>query len=248
MAEEAAPAPDQSQDTPTNESAPESPPEGEGTRADELDPEHLRTQGDVDWEKRYNDLYPEFTRKSQRLSELEEKPASNPHLDELLANPETRQGLLRFLAEQEGYELPDDEEEELEEGDDEFRDPRVDELLAAREEDQRQQLVQEVTGHAEKLIGQHGLELTDRQRTAILRDCWNDGEPDPETTEKVIAGWKADLDKITESAVNKYRSSKKDTPPPPQPGSSGTPDIPITDDRARLQRANEVANQVYSSS
>lgn len=78
----------------------------------------------VDYQKRYDDLRPEFDRTTQRLKEFEEFYGQ-------LADPETQAQALKAL----GLELQQDEED-----DDEYRDP----------DDELRQQVQELTAHQQQ--------------------------------------------------------------------------------------------------
>jgi hypothetical protein len=85
-------------------------------------PGTAQEQAEVDWQKRYQDLQPEYTRTSQKAAELEQKQ----QWYELLVtsdDPDTRRQAAQVL----GYELPEEEglEEEFEPV--EYDDP-VDEL------------------------------------------------------------------------------------------------------------------------
>jgi hypothetical protein len=65
LAEEPTTTPAEEQDTSAEEAAPDQ----EGTPAE---PEEGKPEGTDDWEKRYGDLQPEYTRATQRLSEYEQ--------------------------------------------------------------------------------------------------------------------------------------------------------------------------------
>lgn len=100
-------APEATRDTPTEDAPSE---EGHAPEA-------------IDYEKRYNDLRPEFDRTTQELAQLRE-------FRESLADPSRQADVLRDF----GIELADDEPGE-EDADDVFRDPRVDQLIAEREQE-----------------------------------------------------------------------------------------------------------------
>jgi hypothetical protein len=85
---------------------------------------------DIDWQKRYSDLQPEYTRATQELKELQERQ----QWWELYAtseDPDTQRQALEAL----GYELPDQPDEELDPA--EYEDPY--EELSARQQALEQQ-------------------------------------------------------------------------------------------------------------
>jgi len=208
-------------------------------KPDEITPEWLQ--------ERYQQMQRDYTSKTQSLAEQRREAESAQSWVQALSDPDTQEDAFKALAEQLGYELDDapdegDDEDDLE--DDEFRDPRVDELLAKQEQEQQAQQLEALAGHVEQLAKDSDLDLTDGQLKAIVRESIDAGFT-PEATQKVFADWKADLDQFEEKVTKKYRQSKK-APSAPAAGKSGTPDVPITDDRARLARAMEVAAEQYS--
>lgn len=235
------------EDTPTDDSAPDESPETTGTRADDdLDPDHLAGQDDVDWEKRYRDLHPEFTKSRQELGTLRQRAS----LADALENPQTREEAFRQLAEQLGYELDGEETEEddLENvAEEQFHDPRVDELLAAQQQRDHQEAMGQLTDHVKELADEKGVELTDRQRNALINDAVAAGF-NREATEKVFEDWVTDLKSYEDKVIEKYRTSKKKVPSVPPPGSAGTPQVDLADPEKRLERANAVVERHYAGS
>ena len=161
------------EDTP-DEGAPD---ESEGTRAEEQEID-WESEGPK-WQKRHQDLEPEFTRKSQRLAEIETA----------LDDPEQLRELLR----QRGYVFDEDEPEDDIDDEDtpEYRDPRVDDLLQEREQERIDRFVEGVADHIDSLAEEAGVELTDRQHRYILNDALHDGlqKASPERTVESFQGW-----------------------------------------------------------
>lgn len=136
MSDETVPQPE---DTPApDQAAPD------GTPASDAQP-------DANWEKRYSDLQPEYTRVSQEAAQYRQ-------FIQL-----ARAGDPDALAEL-GLSFPDDEEDEYEDDDSDepLYDPRVDQLLQAEQQRQEEALVDEledhVLGEIDRLASANGLE------------------------------------------------------------------------------------------
>lgn len=218
-----APADEQVQDTP------EAPEEGgpeQGIPADK--PES------VDWEKRYNDLRPEFDRQNQRVSQLEEFYGQ-------LADPETQADALRAL----GLELDAEEEEE-------YQDPE--EVLAKRLEGvesyltQQQEQAQEaellelenqfVEMSISEIEKEHG-SLSDQEKELLegLADIYrdDDGLPDMAAAyERFVSATKA--------AQDRYLASKKADKP--DLGITGTEKVNLNDPNARAKHAANIIEAI----
>lgn len=223
MAEEAMEAPAETRDTPADA------PPGEG-----------HAHETVDFEKRYNDLRPDYDRKSQRLAELEE-------LERSLSDPERQaEALRRFEIELADDELPDDDDDF---GDDpEFRDPRVDKLMeelqAERQQREteraQQQFDESFTDQIEAIEKTEGREL-DEDEIAILHDrallrAVRGEQPSVEALYQ-------DLDKVWDKRSKTYVESKK--APRVTAGRSASEQPDLDDEAARhrwLQQRLE-ANQ-----
>jgi hypothetical protein len=121
-------------------------------------------QAEVDWQKRYADLQPEYTRTTQENAELRRQQ----ELYDLLLStddPDTR----RQVAEQLGYVL--DEEEETQ-APDEFEDPfdqyderlgRIEQSLTQRQQqEQEDAYAREVRAVVDERLGQLGLDKDDQ--------------------------------------------------------------------------------------
>lgn len=233
-------APADVQDTPTTEV---DTPQLEGT-----DPASEQ-QDTGTWEQRYQNLQPQFTKVTQELAELKKAQDGlsewQPFI-EALNNPEQRRQAIQWLLEQDGYELPDDEETSLDtEGEDAFRDPRVDEMLQREQEREATQALNQLESHVDELVKDKGLELTARQRKALIRDCIDAGF-NMEATAETVDAWAQELSGYRDTVIKGYRESKKGAPPPPvSPGASGTEQVPLDTEKDRRAAAMRVAEAAF---
>lgn len=178
------------------------------------------------------------TIQTQRASEKELKERAK-RADELEAELQDEQKLLDRLRER-GYEVDDDEDPALEDEDGEFRDPRVDELIAAREREQAEALVSDIQGHVKELAGKQSLELTDRQLRSLTREALDAGA-DPDATERLFGEFVEELKEYDKRAIERYRKSKNTTVPPGG-GREATDEsnrLDIDDDSERHRRMAE---------
>lgn len=241
-----------------------------GTEPESAPPEGTRAEEpDTDWEKRYKDLQSSYTKTTQEAAELREwrtaQEAESAYVD-ALNNPETQDAAVASLVDQLGEDEARDWLEahgfELEEGDDdetrEFRDPRVDQILAERQETQIQQQVAEVEtqlnakldelAEAKKINldvkvgdGADAYSLRDVILDAAAVHAGPDSPPDVERAFNVLLGFQTEI-------VKGYRQTKRGQSTPPQPGQPGTPATPLGDTRSRLELAAQVAEESYQSS
>lgn len=230
-------APDEVQDTPTEDAtlnedtAHEQPPENEEA-----------VEETTDWQKRYHDLQPEYTRATQRVKELEPLADWKPLLDDL-SNPETRQQALEWLNGQFSPEDGEGEDGDLDEG---FYDPRVDMLL--EREQQRELDVQfgEFEKHLSGLIEEKNLQLTDRQRKALASECIEAGFS-PDATRRVVDEWATELSSTHDEIIKQYVEGKRKQPPPAvKRGASGTEHVPLDTEQKRRERALQIANEAFA--
>jgi hypothetical protein len=183
---------------------------------------------EVDWRKRYEDLQPDYTRKSQRLSEVER----------LLQGED--EDTFRTLMSQYGYEVADDgtiEPDTEDTPDDEpydeapVADPRVDKLLefqARIEQAMGQQRFTEdlnktLSGREVDEIGQEWI----RNRTAATGD-------NPAALEKAVNAWFEREEKALEAALQAHKQSKR-APHVPAAGKAATQVPDLDDPNARRQ-------------
>lgn len=241
MAEEAAQAPAEGQDTPTNESAPQvedtrepAAPEETGHAADE--------QAEIDYRKRYEDLRPEFDRTKAELKQASQYQQVVEALQS--DDPQERAWAADIL----GLEFDGEEDDDGpdDEGDEEFRDPRVDQLLQEKQEQEREQylasLEQSIDSQIDALDKEHKVDLDDDEKEVIFAVALSlppgeDGQPDVKTAFTKFTG-------IADNRIKKYRESKKGAPSPPAAGGSpGSSQVDLSDRRSRLDYANQVAER-----
>lgn len=200
----------------------------------------------VDWQKRYSDLQPEFTRASQRVKELEPLADWKPVLDDL-ANPDDPQARLRafnWLQQQFGGDLED--EATGDEGMEEFRDNRVDVLLAREQEREATQALGDLNGHVDQLLNDSDVTITARQRKALVNECIEAGF-NPQTTDEVVKAWVEDLGTTRDDIIKAYRDGKLKQPAPPvKPGATGTEHVPLNTEKKRRDAALKIANEAFS--
>lgn len=246
------------EDVDTQPADPSAPPEG--TRAQE--PE-------VDWQKRYTDLQSTYTKTSQEAAELREwrqqHEAEQAYVD-ALNDPDTQQAAVQALTQQlgdaearqwleaHGFELEDDE---LDDTGEQFRDPRVDDLLAERAQQQVDRQVQEVEDRWNKrldeLAAEKGVDLNvevgEGEERESLRDLILDaaatrtrdgGVKDVERAFDLLLGFQTNV-------VKGYRQTKRGPSTPPPKGGPGEPASPLGSQKARLELANQIAEEAAQS-
>lgn len=215
MPDEATPAPEETQDTPSVETA----------STEEKPVEEAPAASDP-WEQRYNDLRPEFDRRNALLSAAEGQQG-----------PEAQAQALRQLGvEVEMAEAEDDK-------DDEFLSDveRLEQRLAAQEEKFTQREQQEQEAHFQKLEetfiestlseieGKESVKLSERETKVVVNNALanrlENGEPD-------LQGAFDDLKGIKSAARDEYLASKKNVPAPPI-GSAGEDKIDFSNPDAR---------------
>lgn len=251
------------QDQPVSEAPPEgtSAPEESFTdvnldeQPDEITPEFLR--------ERYEQMQRDYTQKTQGLGEQRrayEQAGIDPDWIEAYTSddPEQLGEAVHRLLVQRGIDpspLFEQEEEEPEfDEEEEGPEPYVtreewEAQQAQFQQEQMAEVAEAMEEHIDQLAGERNLSVRDAEGKlnqlgmAIANEAWANGEPDPENTQKVFAGWAQQLEQHGEQKVEALREQKRGTPSPPQKGSSGTPEIDVNDPRQRLKRANEVASQ-----
>lgn len=186
----------------------------------------------TDWEKRYNDLQPEYTRKSQRLSQLESDP--NALIDWV------QQYHPDLLDDSDTDEEP---EQELDTEDDD--DPRWARLEKAEQklaEIESQREAAEVAGewngwetYVKDLASKEGVELTGRDIKALRSDSiQRNGRPvTPDKAQQALKEHLEDLRVYEEKLLERSRKQRKRAPQPPGGGSTATqtPDLDTHQDR-----------------
>lgn len=219
MPDEAVPA---EQDTPTPEqAAPDNgTPAAEPTDGSQPAPED-------NWQKRYTDLQPEYTRASQEAAQYR-------NVIELARQGDREAIEALGLPYDFDFDGEDDEEEEPQ-----FHDPRVDDLIAEREQRQQEHeldnLERDVERNIDTLAKAAGIELDDDEIDLIFGALTQgeDGQPDVEGAFKKVTG-------IGEKAIKQYTQRKRRVPSAPSGGSpSHQPDL---DDPE--QRRNWIAERL----
>lgn len=214
MPDEPTPAPE-TQETPPQE-------------APDAEVQQTETPEDVNWQERYENLHPEFTRKSQELADYE-------RLFEALQDPEQAPELLEQL----GYQPVDDNEEFDEEGYDPYEELRgeVEALKEARTAEE-QEAAQEDFLEAEfayiddQLAGleqEAGRKLGEDEATTVgqlAQQMRNEqGIPD-------VKGAFQRLDGLSKARQSEYVQGKREALPAPY-GQPGSEKVNLRDDQAR---------------
>lgn len=184
---------------------------------------------EVDWRKRYEDLQPDYTRKSQRLSEL----------DRLLEGQD--EDTFRTLMSQYGYEVADDgtidtdpedtldEEEPYDEAP--AADPRVEKLLEWQARMEQAIGQQRFAEDLNKTLG--GREVDDIGQEWIKARTAQTGD-NPAALEKAVNAWFEREEKRLEAALQAHKQSKR-APHVPAAGKAATQVPDLDDPNARRQ-------------
>lgn len=208
------------EDTPT--------PEADGPQSDEA-PITDSPAPSEDYEKRYNDLRPQYDRTMSRNQELEQFLGA-------LADPQTQAQALAAL----GLEVAgddDDDDDDFDYEDPDERIDRIEQFISQREAEAENaeilKLEQEyVTEAIKEITKAENIDLSAEERKLVetlakhpeMRD--EDGIPD---VEAAFAEFKA----ATEANLGRYRSSKR--APSVELGQAGTDKINLNDDDARIE-------------
>lgn len=213
-------APEATQETP--ESAPE---QDSGTRAEEPQP-------DTNWEERYQNLQPQFTRTTQRLSELELALKGDPQHAHLLEE----YGLQ--WAEPDDTDLDDEDED----------DPiaplsrEVEELREWRQQQEENADLAAFAADVDRLAD--GTKLSQEDREFILNRSvahgWNS-----EATERAFKEWQDWREQIRKDAIAEYGKSKK--APFVSKVGQGATDAPDLDSMSASDRAKFLAEKWAAS-
>ncbi len=183
----------------------------------------------VDYQKRYEDIRPEFDRTRQALAER----------DELI-----RQYEEQFAGDQPAYEDPEYDDEEYVDVEARQKLVQLEALLAQKSQqetltEQREQEYAHIDSEFDALEAEHGVELSDKVATRIGRDAQQlRDEFDRPDVRRAYAEWQADLEAEKVQWVDKKRSAAK---PASGPGAVEVPDK--GDRKARIAYINELARQ-----
>jgi hypothetical protein len=214
------------EDTPVEESTP-TPTEGHGAE-------------ETNWEKRYSDLQPAYTKASQEAAELRSWKES------LLSDPDTQRQLLEEL----GYELGDDESIEPAEEPDPITalHKDVETLKMAKLEMEQAAQVKWVEENVEqrlKAIGdQRGTPLSDIERKFVIATAVSSFPAGDDGLPQIDAAWK-DYQVALDEQKKQWIESKHAPTPPSGVAVSDMPDLDNEQDRinhmvARLQAKRDV--------
>lgn len=218
---------------PEDEEQPEQDTPSEGTAPENTEDTPAESQEDaVDYEKRYNDLRPEYDRTQQLVA-----AARGDHGEAAQAQA------LEAL----GLAFDEDEDDEPEDEDFEFADPderieRLESHLAEREEADQQAQLQEMEDNfllegIEALEKREGRELSDEEFSALARmaraERLDNGVPD-------IEGAYESLEGLAKSRHQAWLESKK-TSRKPSSGVTASRDVDLSTPEARIAAAAEAA-------
>jgi hypothetical protein len=224
-----APEKEVAQDTPKTPE-PEAP--AEGTPSETPEP----TEAEVDFEKRYNDLRPEYDQTQQLLAALQGRHG-----------PEAQAEAGRLI----GFEFADDEEAAGDE--DEYLDPdtRLDQLeqqLAEKEAEadeaavmqaEDQWLSNELDGVAKEWDRDLAKEEKDYIASYAVTHRFDDGQPDIEGGAKLLSD-------LYSQANKRLVCSKRNAPKPPS-GGAGDPAIDTSTPEGRKAAIKETAEAAFAS-
>jgi hypothetical protein len=214
------------EETPAPEQEPQETPEESGPE-DQAPAESTEdSQPDSDYQKRYEDLRPQYDRTSSELDQYRRFISS-------LQDPETQAQALEAL----GLELEGDEDEEEDDYGDFDEDPRVDrieqylaEQAEAQQEAEADQLEQEWLDKELKRISKdENVEFSDEEQDAILHLA--DSMRDEDDVPDVAAAYSA-LSKAVENGRKRYVESKK--APKVEVGQPGQEKVDLSDDDSRV--------------
>ena len=206
-------------------------------------PEFFTEQFDVEKlppeiRSQYDSMRADYTKKTQTVAEQRKQHDEDLRfLESLRSDPDVQLQALKELAQQHGYELDDEPEQPQEEDQDQpLYDPRVDELLAERDQQHQEaeldQLEKQIDGEIDAVGKQDGRDFTKAEKELLFSYTLAlppDGEgPD-------VKGAYELLKEAENDAVKRYVESKR-APQAPSSGQAGSPDIDLSDTDARRER------------
>jgi hypothetical protein len=198
-------------------------------------PGATQEQQEIDWQKRHQDLQPEYTRVTQEAAQLRERNA----LYEQMVDPDVDADTRRQAAAALGYELPDEEEFTPAEEYDDPNEARLAELERFRDEQrellarqQEEQQVQQLHSWMDSQLAQEK-SLSDQDRGIIKRlaatSDWKDGRPDVEGALQEFQSWELGRQK-------QWRNTKR--APYVSPGGQSANEVPdLSSHDGRVQYA-----------
>lgn len=197
------------------------------TAQDAVEPTEPSSESPAPWGEDFNPdrAWRTITHLRDREKELEKQAKEF----ERLQNDPTA---FRALAEQYGYEIPEDEpEEDVTAEQPDFRDPRVDQLLAEREQERRNhEVMEQAAKDVQSIQTEIGRDLTPKELEKLGRLAI----PDENGTPRVSLAW-AELKELQGDWQQQWMAGKKTAATPPS-GSQGAEKFDITDREARIRR------------
>jgi hypothetical protein len=223
MADEpATQAPEETQDTPT--------PDAQDTSTETPDaPDTDATEQErIDYEKRYNDLQPEYTRATQEAAQLRNIFALAQQGDE-----EAIELLRQYIPEQDT-----EDEADLEEP---MTQAQFQEYLAAQQQEQEAQqseqaFMSDFAADLAEIEKKEGRSLTDWEKNVLFNDA--QGQVAQTQTYDLEAPWN-EISDYHKQVIEGYTKSKKQAPVAPL-GSAGDQKIDLSDDDARQEYLAQV--------
>ena len=193
----------------------------------------------VDWEKRYNDLQPEYTRKSQRLSQLESDPSA----------------VLEWVQQYHPDLIDGEEEQDDGQGyEEETDDPRwaeLNELKTWKQEQETRQQAEETRqewagweAYVKQEASTEGIELSSRDIKALKLDSADkNGRPvAPEQARTILQDAIKEVQEYEQAVLERARKNRKRVPLPPGDGKTATSTPNLDDPRERVAWMTEQAN------
>lgn len=186
---------------------------------------------DATWEKRYNDLRPQWDRTNQENQQLREQQEQyNTAVAFLLSDDPALQQQAR-----EWFGIEDEDESEEPDELSELR-SKVEQMeqqhLQAQQAEQTEQLATHIESEIDRIAKESGLELGPHAReqvfvTALSLDPDENGNPRTEAAFKKVA------DELQQEIINGYIKSKK-APKVTPPGQSGKEKVDLSNEEERL--------------
>lgn len=227
---------------------------------DAFDPSTLPEEARGAYEDAYKRLQADYTRKRQEESATVKEAESATQLISALNNPETRDDALLWVfqslgeeafqavASKLGYELDGQSQETEDPPQESFHDPRVDQLLAEKQESEHQaqldQIESDINSKIDALDKQAKTALTQEEKEDIFALVLTlDPTAEGPDVEAAFTRFTGHFDR----RLKALRERKKDVPAPPNSGSPGVPTTPVGDGKARRSHALEIANQAYAA-
>lgn len=210
-------------------------PQAQGDEFFDLDLTSVPEDADREWlAKRHKEMQAAFTKKTTSLAEQRREAEK---ITAAFNDPDQLAHLLR----ERGFDLDDDSDDEFEyedEGQPEYRDPRVDQLIQERYYEQEAAAQEhEFRSAVDELETREGRQVDDDEWD-LLWTLTTAGVP-------VDAGYQR-ISEISAKARKSLVKSKKDAPQAPQAGKSATQVPDLSDERTRVEHMAELIERGQS--